>query len=124
MNLFAELDRRFAAMLGGTKLPDTPAAPEHSTDSTGVQKGNDDIAQPADWQPWQGPRERTDSPVYPQRGFRIPHASAVQAQMDARNARVLEPMDAALAYGRAVMGRAYADGLYEERRAAKREVRP
>lgn len=49
-------------------LPDQPAPPEHSTDSTGVRTGNDDLLEPAAWTPWTGPTERAPLPIYPQPG--------------------------------------------------------
>ncbi|HEY4531507.1 MAG TPA: hypothetical protein VIG97_14490 [Luteimonas sp.] len=43
-------------------LPDVPAQPEYSTDATGVQKRNSDLADPAEWTPWAGPKERPPLP--------------------------------------------------------------
>ena len=47
-------------------LPDVPALPEHSTDSTGVLTGNHDLSGVPEWRPWPGPSERAPLPVYPQ----------------------------------------------------------
>ena len=43
-------------------LPRRPALPEHSTDSTGVQTGNADIADSSQWQPPTGEPERPTLP--------------------------------------------------------------
>lgn len=113
MNLFADLERSFAVMLGGTKLPDTPAAPEHSTDSTGVVTGNEDIAEPQAWKRWDGPSERPPLPVYPD-----PHKT--RAACAAQLARVDGHFDGLEALARSIIAKGYADGIFPDRR---REVR-
>lgn len=111
MNVFASTQRAFAEIFG-TKLPDTPAAPEHSTDSTGVITGNDDLV-PAAWTPWGGPNERPPLPVYPN-----PHKT--RAACEAQLARVDGHFDGLEALARSIIAKGYADGIFPDRRKEER----
>ena len=114
MNLFADLERSFAAVLGSVKLPETPAAPEHSTDSTGVITGNDDIATPDGWRQWDGPQERAPLPVYPN-----PEQTYVDCA--ARLARVDAHFDGLESLARSIIAKGYEDGIFPDRRSVARE---
>lgn len=111
MNALTSTKRAFAAIFG-TKLPDTPAAPEHSTDSTGVITGNDDLV-PAAWTPWGGPKERAPLPVYPD-----PHKT--RAACEAQLARIHAEFDGLEALARRIIAQGYSDGIFPDRRKEAR----
>lgn len=117
MNILANLEASFARVIG-TILPDTPAQPEHSTDSTGVITGNGDLGA-AEWTGRTAPDERAPLPIYPQPSIRPMNPAHVRAAMDAMLARV--DADLAVAdYASAVHGRLYADGILPDRRKSVR----
>lgn len=117
MTAFTSTQRAFAAIFG-SKLPDTPAAPEHSTDSTGVITGNGDLGA-AEWTGRTAPDERAPLPIYPQPSIRPMNPAHVRAAMDAMLARVDADLSVA-DYAKAVHGRLYADGILPDRRKSVR----
>ena len=116
MNLMARLESDLVRIIGRTPLPETPAAPEHSTDSTGVITGNGDISSP-EWTGRTEPEEGAPLPIYPLRPVAAAH---LQAWADAQLARIDRDFDALDAYARSIHGRMYRDGLLPDRR---KEVR-
>lgn len=82
-------------MNAGRPFTDTPPMPEHSTDSTGVITGNEDLGDSSRWDPPQGEPER---PVLPGHEHQIDPEAKAWPWLTERRADVACLAIAALAF--------------------------